>query len=109
MNENEAVGALAALAHETRLTVFRRLIAAGPNGMQAGDIATETGVSPSALSFHLRQLEHAGLIRSRRSARNVIYAADIEGTRRLMEYLTADCCGGSPEICGGLATALECG
>lgn len=108
MDLETAVTALSALAHETRLAVFRMLIEVGPNGMQAGDIAVEVGVSPSALTFHLKQLEYAGLIRSRRDARFVIYAADVEGTRRLMDYLTAECCGGRPELCGGLTAPLVC-
>ena len=99
----DAIGALAALAQETRLAVFRLLIKEGPNGLPAGKVAARVGVPPATLSFHLGQLERAGLIRSRRQSRSIIYAADIEGTRRLIAFLTEDCCQKQPEICGGLA------
>lgn len=107
MEERAAVTALAALAQETRLRVFRILIEEGPSGLPAGAIAERLGVPPSTLSFHLAHLERAGLIRSTRLQRQVIYAADIEGTRRLLTFLTADCCQGHPEICGGLAALID--
>ncbi len=100
MKSNNAIGALGALAQETRLAVFRLLIKEGPNGLSAGTVAARVGVPPATLSFHLGQLERAGLIRSRRQSRSIIYAADIEGTRRLIAFLTEDCCQGQPEICG---------
>ena len=103
MERIDAIGALAALAQETRLAVFRLLIKVGPNGLPAGKVAARVGVPPATLSFHLGQLERAGLIRSRRQSRSIIYAADIEGTRRLIAFLTEDCCQGQPEICGRLA------
>jgi DNA-binding transcriptional ArsR family regulator len=68
--------------------------------------ACSAAATPSSLSFHLGLLERAGLIRSRRESRHVIYAPDIEGTRRLLSYLTDDCCEGRPELCGGLAGAI---
>jgi DNA-binding transcriptional ArsR family regulator len=107
MEERAAVTALAALAQETRLRVFRILIEQGPSGLPAGAIAERLGVPPSTLSFHLAHLERAGLIRSTRLQRQVIYAADVEGTRRLLTFLTADCCQGQPEICGGLAALID--
>lgn len=107
MEERAAVTALAALAQETRLRVFRILIEQGPSGLPAGAIAERLGVPPSTLSFHLAHLERAGLIRSTRLQRHVIYAADVEGTRRLLTFLTADCCQGHPEICGGLAALID--
>jgi DNA-binding transcriptional ArsR family regulator len=107
MEERAAVTALAALAQETRLRVFRILIEQGPSGLPAGAIAERLGVPPSTLSFHLAHLERAGLIRSTRLQRQVIYAADVEGTRRLLTFLTADCCQGHPEICGGLAALID--
>lgn len=107
MEERAAVTALAALAQETRLRVFRILIEEGPSGLPAGAIAERLGVPPSTLSFHLAHLERAGLVRSTRLQRQVIYAADVEGTRRLLTFLTADCCQGHPEICGGLAALID--
>jgi DNA-binding transcriptional ArsR family regulator len=109
MEQHVAVDALAALAQEARLTVFRLLVKAGPNGMTAGDIAAAVGLAPSTMSHHLAALERAGLARSRRDGRSVIYAADYEGTRRLLAFLMEDCCQGHPEICGtGLAPAATC-
>lgn len=102
--ENEAaVECLAALAHAHRLNVFRLLIKEGPSGLSAGEIARRLGISPSALSFHLSQLEGAGLLRSWRVQRSIFYAVQIEGIKCLLSYLTEDCCQGRPEICGGLA------
>jgi ArsR family transcriptional regulator len=107
MEMRDAIDAFAALAHAQRLAVFRVLVRTGPNGMAAGDIALRLETPPSSLSFHLSQLERAGLIRSRRKSRNVIYAADIEGTRRLLSYLTENCCEGRPELCGNLLDPID--
>jgi len=107
METNDALAALAALSHETRLTIFRALIARGPNGMAAGDLAKLLNVMPPTLSFHLKELDRAGLLRSWRRQRNVYYAVDIEGTRRLLTFLTQDCCQGRPELCGGLVFPRE--
>jgi DNA-binding transcriptional ArsR family regulator len=110
MEMGTAIDAFAALAHQQRLTVFRMLVRIGPNGLSAGEIAMRLETPPSSLSFHLTQLERAGLICSRRESRHVIYAADIDGTRRVISYLTEDCCQGRPEICGDLAAAVDnCG
>lgn len=98
-----AVEALSALAHANRLAVFRLLIRAGPDGMAAGDIAREVGARPNTLSTHLTILGHAGLVRSRREGRSIIYSADYDGMRDLLGFLVADCCAGRPEICGTLA------
>jgi DNA-binding transcriptional ArsR family regulator len=100
MEEKKAIAALAALAQEHRLTVFRLLVQKGPRGLSAGDIADKVGVPPSTLSHHLAHLERAGLLRSWRVQRNIFYAVDVEGTRRLIAFLTEDCCQGHPEICG---------
>ncbi|MEX2644062.1 MAG: helix-turn-helix transcriptional regulator [Acetobacterales bacterium] len=105
MESKAAVGAFAALAHDTRLTAFRLLVEAGPEGMPAGRIAAELAVPPSTLSAHLAQLERAGLVRSWRVQRNVLYAPDVDGTRSVVRFLTEDCCGGRPEICGFLVDA----
>jgi DNA-binding transcriptional ArsR family regulator len=110
METSEAIAALAALAQETRLAVFRLLVAEGPSGLPAGEIAGRVGVASSTLSFHLKELDRAGLARSWRRQRQIFYAADYEGTRRLLAFLTEDCCGGHPEICGGIAQAVAaCG
>lgn len=97
-----AVEALSALAHASRLAVFRLLVRAGAEGMAAGDIAREVGALPNTLSTHLTLLGNAGLIRSRREGRSVIYSADYDGMRDLLGFLVADCCAGRPEICGSL-------
>lgn len=98
-----AVEALSALAHEHRLTAFRLLVRTGEPGLPAGDIAREIGVLPSTLSSHLAILGHAGLVRSRRDGRSIIYSADFDGMGALLGFLVADCCGGKPEICAPLA------
>ncbi|MBB4837210.1 DNA-binding transcriptional ArsR family regulator [Sphingomonas kyeonggiensis] len=97
-----AVEALSALAHASRLAVFRLLVRAGPDGMAAGEIAREIGALPNTLSTHLTILGNAGLVRSRRDGRSVIYSADYDGMRDLLGFLVADCCAGRPEICGTL-------
>ena len=94
MKTTEAVGALAALAQETRLAIYRLLVAAGPNGLAAGAIAERLAVAPTSLSFHLAQLTHAGLIKQRRVSRSLIYAADFSAMNGLVAYLTENCCGG---------------
>ncbi len=91
--------ALAALSQETRLAVFRYLVAAGPAGKQAGSIAQALHVPAPTLSFHLKELERAGLVNQWRISRNIIYAANYDTMRALLSYLMADCCGGRPEIC----------
>ncbi|EDP63323.1 probable transcriptional regulator protein, ArsR family [alpha proteobacterium BAL199] len=110
MEDLDAVAALSALAHEHRLRLFRLLMRQGPSGMAAGEIAEAIGISPSSVTFHVGLLDRAGLLRSWRIHRNVFYAVDIEGMRRLMMFLTEECCDGRPEICGGLAiAAADCG
>lgn len=92
--------ALAALAQEHRLAVFRLLVAQGPKGLSAGAIAQDVGLPPSTLSHHLAHLERAKLLRSWRRERHIFYSVDVEGMRRLIAFLTDDCCQGHPEICG---------
>lgn len=103
----EAVEALSALAQGHRLAVFRLLVRAGAEGLSAGEIAREVGVRPNTLSTHLTILAHAGLIRSRREGRSLIYAADYERMGDLLGFLVADCCGGRPEICAPLVEAAQ--
>lgn len=97
-----AVDALGALAHETRLSVFRALVKAGAEGMVAGAIAEHCGVPPSTMSHHLATLERAGLAQSERESRLIHYRADFDGMRRLLTFLMQDCCQGAPEMCGDL-------
>ena len=99
MKTKAALESLAALAHETRLAVFKYLVVAGPEGSPAGDIAAKLRIAAPTLSFHLKHLEQAGLIRARRESRNIIYAADYERMRALLSFLMEDCCQGRPEIC----------
>jgi len=103
-----AVDALGALAHDTRLSVFRMLVQAGPEGMIAGGIAEHCGVPPSTMSHHLAALERAGLVQSARESRLIRYRADYPGMRRLMTFLMQDCCQGLPEMCSDLVTGLAC-
>lgn len=98
-----AVEALSALAHGSRLAVFRLLVKAGPEGTPAGEIAREIGALPNTLSSHLTILGHAGLVRSRRDGRSIIYSADYTRMRDLLGFLMDDCCAGRPEICAPLA------
>lgn len=103
-----AVDALGALAHETRLAVFRMLVKAGPDGMVAGAIAERQGVPPSTMSHHLATLERAGLVQSERESRLIHYRTDYPGMRRLLMFLMQDCCQGAPELCGDLFDQLAC-
>ena len=93
MDETQIVSALAALAHQHRLRIFRLLVRAGPSGVPAGEIAEQVGISP-------KELDHAGLVTSTRDGRFVRYAVRVEGMRQLLRYLTEDCCRGQPELCG---------
>jgi DNA-binding transcriptional ArsR family regulator len=102
----QAVAALSALGHETRLAAFRLLVKAGPDGLPAGRIAEDLAVAPSTLSAHLAQLERAGLLRSTRADRRILYAVDFIGTRRLLGFLVDDCCDGRPELCGLAANGI---
>ena len=100
MNAKEAVTSLAALAHPQRLAIFRLLVREGPSGLPAGDIAEAVGAMPTAASFHLKELDRAGLLTSTRIGRYVRYAVHFDGMRKLLTYLTEDCCRGRPEFCG---------
>ena len=103
-----AVDALGALAHETRLSVFRMLVKAGADGMIAGAIAEHQGVPPSPMSHRLATLERAGLVQSERESRLIHYRADYAGMRRLLAFLMQDCCQGAPEMCADLVGELSC-
>ena len=94
MKSNMVVRALGALAHESRLAIFRALVVAGPEGLAAGDIAQQLGVSPSGLSFHLKDLSHAGLVNARQDGRFIFYSANFDAMSGLIGFLTENCCEG---------------
>ena len=108
MNQSQALVCFAALSQETRLHIVRLLVRAGAEGMPAGDIAQQMGVSPSNMSFHLKELERAGMIASRRQARSIIYAADYDRLAGLIRFLMEDCCSGHRQICGPVLAAPCC-
>jgi DNA-binding transcriptional ArsR family regulator len=107
MESKVAVAALAALAHEGRLSIYRMLVQAGADGMPAGDIARRLGVPPNTLSANLNVLSHAGLVSSQREGRSIIYTAAYERMAALLEFLVDDCCQGSAEICEPVVEALN--
>ncbi len=100
MESRAALAAFAALSQEVRLDVLKRLVKAGPGGVPAGALAEAAGVAAPTMSFHLKELLGAGLVRSRKDGRSVLYAADYGGIRGLVSYLLADCCQGDPRLCG---------
>jgi ArsR family transcriptional regulator len=99
MRTSQVIEALGALAHEHRLAVYRLLVERGPEGLAAGAIAERMGLVPSSLTFHLQNLQRAGLITQRRLSRQLFYAADFTVMSALVAYLTKNCCGGT-EACG---------
>jgi ArsR family transcriptional regulator len=99
MEKTDAIAALAALAQDSRLDVFRLLVAAGPDGMPAGEVAARLGLPPNTLTFHFDRLRMAGLVTVRREGRSMIYAARYETMNTLLGYLTDNCCGGAPQQC----------
>ncbi len=108
MEIKDAVACLSALAHESRLAVFRQLVEAGPAGDTPGRIAAALGLPPSTLSFHLKELSHAGLVASRSSSRFLVYSVDFVRMAELMAFLTQSCCHGMPDECfAAVQTALD--
>jgi DNA-binding transcriptional ArsR family regulator len=99
MEKTAAVTALAALAQDNRLDVFRLLVRAGANGMPAGAVATALGLAPNTLSFHFDRLRQAGLVTCTRDGRSLIYAARFETMNALLGYLTENCCEGDASAC----------
>jgi DNA-binding transcriptional ArsR family regulator len=99
---------LAALAHNTRLDVFRLLVTAGPAGLLAGEIGERLSVRQNTMSANLAILARAGLIRSERQGRGIRYFADFDGMRSLLAFLMEDCCGGRPELCQPLLDQIAC-
>ena len=103
MEQTDAVAALAALAQDNRLDVYRLLVQAGPDGLSAGSIAEKLGLAPNTLTFHFDRLRAAGLVTVRRDGRSMIYAARFDTMNSLIGYLTDNCCGGQPEQCAPVA------
>src|SRR5215475_5239005 len=95
MEKIDAVAALAALAQDSRLDVFRLLVRAGPDGLSAGEVAQALELAPNTLTFHFDRLRHAGLVTVRRAGRSMIYAARFDSMRALLAYLTENCCQGA--------------
>ena len=102
MEMQEAIAALVALGQETRLDIFRLLMQAGPEGLPAGQIGERLGLPPATLSFHLKTLQHAGLVERQRQSRSLIYAARFARMNSLLAYLTENCCAGDPDHCAAL-------
>lgn len=99
MEKSDAIGALGALAQDTRLDIFRLLVQVGPDGLPAGQIGARFGLPSATLSFHLNQLKQAGLLACRREGRSMIYAARFEAMNDLLGYLTENCCQGQTGDC----------
>ena len=109
MQEQDALEAFGALSQATRLQMVRALVVAGSEGLSAGAVAEAVDASSSSASFHLANLERAGLVASRRQARSIIYTANFEGISGLIEFLMRDCCSGHPEVCMPTAApAADC-
>jgi DNA-binding transcriptional ArsR family regulator len=94
MKTRDVLAALAALAQESRLAAFRLLVQIGPEGLAASKIAEQLDLAPSSLSFHLKELSHAGLITARQDGRFIIYSANFDTMNGLLAFLTDNCCGG---------------
>ena len=109
MKIKDALDALGSLSQETRLRLFRKLVRRGPDGLTAGEIADALGVPAPTLSFHLAHLTRAGLLQFRRDGRSLTYSVNQDGMRGLLQFLTEDCCGGNPALCGELVQKAACG
>jgi ArsR family transcriptional regulator, arsenate/arsenite/antimonite-responsive transcriptional repressor len=103
MEQVDAVAALAALAQDNRLDVYRLLVQAGSEGMPAGSVASALKLAPNTLTFHFDRLRQAGLVTVRREGRSMIYAAHYDTMNGLISYLTENCCGGAPQQCAPAA------
>ncbi|WCJ63724.1 ArsR/SmtB family transcription factor [Agrobacterium tumefaciens] len=106
MDNNTAIAALGALGQTTRLETFRRLVQHEPEGIPAGELARLIDVPQNTMSAHLATLARAGLVKSERQSRSIIYRADLEGLRALTLFLLKDCCGGATELCAPLIAEL---
>jgi len=108
MDERQALMAFGALSQETRLKLLRLLVVAGPEGIAAGALAEQVEVSPSNVSFHLKELERAGLVATRRDSRSIVYSAAFDALSGLIRFLMEDCCSGRPEICAPALNPVCC-
>jgi ArsR family transcriptional regulator len=107
MEETQALDAFGALSQATRLKMVRALVVAGQEGLAAGVVGEAVGASSSSVSFHLANLERAGLVTSRREARSIVYRANYEGLSGLVEFLMRDCCQGRAEVCAPVALSAK--
>jgi ArsR family transcriptional regulator, arsenate/arsenite/antimonite-responsive transcriptional repressor len=107
MKTPRVIDALGALAHEHRLAIYRLLVQRGPGGLPAGTIGERVGLVPSSLTFHLQNLQRAGLITQRRESRQLFYAADFAAMNELVGYLTENCCADSAECSPSCAPAVK--
>ncbi|VDC33987.1 ArsR/SmtB family transcription factor [Pseudogemmobacter humi] len=108
MQERQALAAFAALSQETRLRILRLLVVAGPEGLAAGLIADQAGVSASNVSFHIKELERAGLVASRRESRSILYSVDFGALNGLVRFLMEDCCAGQIGLCVDAEETVVC-
>ena len=106
MDTDSAIAALAALAQPSRLDAFRLLVRHEPDGLPAGEVARLLNVPQNTMSAHLAVLSRAGLVRSKRTSRSIIYRADLERFQKTALFLLQDCCGGRPEVCAPLIESL---
>ncbi|BEP92188.1 helix-turn-helix domain-containing protein [Acidovorax sp. sif1233] len=108
MQEPDVIRSLAALAQEVRLRVFRALVVAGQDGLTPGALSEQLGIAPNTLSFHLKELTHAGLVSQERQGRNLIYRASFATMNELLAYLTENCCQGAACLPGTATAACDC-
>jgi DNA-binding transcriptional ArsR family regulator len=106
MENKNAIAALSALAQSTRLDTFRLLVKHEPDGVPAGELARMLEIPQNTMSAHLATLSRAGLVKSERQSRSIIYRADLDGFRDLTLFLIKDCCGGKAELCAPLIADL---
>lgn len=106
MEEKQAIQFFAALAQQSRLKVFRRLIKSGDREISAGDLAEELSIPAATLSFHLKELRSAGLINDRRAGRSILYSLNASSLRKFIQYLLEDCCNGQQELCQPLVELI---
>lgn len=102
MDTQQAITQLAAIAQEARLEIFRTLVQSGPDGLAAGALSQQLGIPSSTLSFHLKELSHAGMIHARQESRFIYYSANYQAMNLLMAYLTENCCAGEATCCPDL-------
>jgi ArsR family transcriptional regulator len=108
MNNRTAIASLAALAQESRLSIYRLLVEAGPTGLSVSEIGGSLHVSPATLSFHLKELSHAGLIAARQDGRYIYYSANYARMNALLGYLTENCCRGESCATENAAASCQC-